>query len=239
MRRTVGIVGTAAVLMLALPLWALAQSGSGAASSGAQAKAEGSANANLNANAEARAAVTAEAAAVREKGAKVSAKSRADAEAKLKAEADKVEGEAQGEGEAKVAARLASEFGMTAQALMDERQQLDASWGNLMIAHTLEANAKTDLTVEQMMALHAEGTGWGQIAAGLGLKLGECVSAVQSEGRVASGRSRADGRVAVIHGEGARAGLNAGLGLGHGRADVGAGAAAGVKVPKIGVGGGR
>src|SRR5207302_1266263 len=99
--------------------------------------------------------------------------------------------------------------GGTAQPMLDEQQQLDASWGALTIAHTLDANASTDLTVAQLVAMHDHGTGWGQIAAGLGLRLGDVVSAVRSEARVAAGSAAADGHVAAIHGAGARAGLGA------------------------------
>jgi hypothetical protein len=82
--------------------------------------------------------------------------------------------------------------------------------------------------------------GWGQVAAGLGLNLGSAVSSVNAESRVASGLERADGKVATMHGEGARAGVgaNAGLhgGLGVGGAgsgvNAGAGAGLGVKIGK-------
>lgn len=150
--------------------------------------------------------------AVKDKGARVSADARAKAEAKLEAAAKKADNEARARGDARVAARLAAEFGMTADALMAEKQALGCSWGELMIAHSLDANTKTEITVAQLIELRQEGTGWGQIAAGLGLKLGEAVSAVQAEARVAAGLAKPDGKVAVIHGEGARAGIAANAG---------------------------
>ncbi|HEY3215524.1 MAG TPA: hypothetical protein VGK93_03430 [Candidatus Eisenbacteria bacterium] len=164
--------------------------------------------ATAEANADAQAAFQKTKEDIRNKGAKVSADVRAKAEAKLTASATVVDNEAT-KGEETVASRLAAEFGMTGEALAAEKTQLGTSWGQLMIAHTLMANATTQLTCQQLLDMRSD-MGWGQIAAGLGLKLGDAVSAVSSEGRVASGRVRADGKVAVIHGEGAKAGLATG-----------------------------
>jgi hypothetical protein len=208
--------------------------GSTVADAQSQASAEADAQAQASANAvlEAHKTLT----AVKDKGAKVSADARAKADAKLKATAAKTDQEASSGGDARVAARLAAEFGTTADALMAERQALGCSWGELMIAHCLDANTNTEITVSQIFELRKEGTGWGQIAAGLGLKLGDAVSAAQAEARVATGLSKPDGKVAVIHGEGARAGLganagaNAGLNAGGAQAAARAGAGVGVKI---------
>jgi hypothetical protein len=144
------------------------------------------------------------------KAEKVSAKSRARAEAKIDATAKEVDAEGE-QGEAKVASRLAAEFGMTSDDLIAEKNATGASWGGLMIAHTLAANTTTSVTVADLVTMHEDGMGWGQIAAGLGLNLGEAVSAVQAEGKVASGTLKADGKVAVAHGLGAKAGLGLGV----------------------------
>jgi hypothetical protein len=176
--------------------------------------------------------------AVKSKGAKVSADARAKADAKLAASAKKADDEARARGDASVAERLAVEFGMTTDALMAEKQELGCSWGQLMIAHSLDANTNTEITVAQIFELHKEGTGWGQIAAGLGLKLGEVVSAAQAEARVATGLAKADGKIAVIHGEGARAGVGANAGANAGTraggtqvgTNAGAGVGVGIKV---------
>jgi hypothetical protein len=136
--------------------------------------------------------------AVRSRGAQVSAEATKKVEAKLAAEASKVDVQSEQKGEAAVAARLAKEFHVSADALTEERARFDAGWGELMIAHTLDANAKTDLTMDQILSLRQEGMGWGQIAGGLGLSPGGAVSAVQAETRVASGLDRPDGRVAPI-----------------------------------------
>ncbi|MBI5710510.1 MAG: hypothetical protein HZC42_09435 [Candidatus Eisenbacteria bacterium] len=226
----------AALMTLALAALASAQSGSANGSASGQATGaieakKGEASASAGATAEASASAEASFEKMKQdieaKGAKVSAEARAKAEAKLEATAKRVDEDAT-RGEQTVAGRLAKEFGMTVQALLDEKSQLDLSWGQLMIAHTLEANAKADVTVQQLVEMHGDGMGWGQIAAGLGLKLGDAVSAVNSEGRVAAGEVRADGRVAVIHGEGARAGLGVGAGAGLGLQGGGKGVGGGV-----------
>jgi hypothetical protein len=178
------------------------------ANESAPANASANAATSADANADAQAAFLKTKEDVRNKGAKVSADARAKAEAKLTASATAVDNDAT-KGEETVASRLAAEFGMTTEALTAEKTELGVSWGQLMVAHTLMANATTQLTCQQLFDMRSD-MGWGQIAAGLGLKLGEAVSAVTSEGRVASGRVRADGKVAVIHGEGAKAGLATG-----------------------------
>lgn len=180
-------------------------------------------------NAEASAATNADARATMEtikaKGSKVSADARAKTEAKLEASAKSVDQQASAKGDARVAGRLATEFGMTADQLIAEKNDLQTSWGQLMIAHSLAANSTTNLTAAQLIEMRGD-SGWGQIAAGLGLNLGETVSAVRAESRVANGLANADGKVAAIHGEGARAGLGVNAGVGAGAASHGANAAA-------------
>ena len=163
---------------------------------------------------------------IKEKGSKVSAQARSKAEAKLEASAKKTNSDAEAQGEAKVASRLSGEFGMTSEQLMAEKQELGCSWGNLMIAHSLDANASADVTAAQLVQMHSDGSGWGTIAAGLGLKLGEVVSAVQAEGRVAAGLAKADGKTAVIHGSGSHAGVGAHAGASTGVRAGGASASA-------------
>jgi len=231
-KRVLGALGISSLMLAGT---ALAQSVGGSGSAGAQGAAKATQNeAQVNTRADAQATMQVDAQKleqIKEKGAKVSAKTRAKAEAKLEASAQKVNDEAAKSGDAKVASQLAAEFGMTAEALLQEKQQLGASWGELMIAHTLDANSKADVTAQELLTLKQQDCGWGQIAAGLGLKLSGVVSAVQAEGRVASGLAKADGKVAVIHGSGAVAGVGAGVGAG---AKAG-GAAAGADV-KTGVG---
>ena len=169
------------------------------------------------------------------KAQKTPAKARATAEAKLDATSKAVDTQAD-QAESQVADRLSTEFGMTAEALAAEKTSSGASWGGLMIAHTLAANSKTTVAATDLVAMQQGGMGWGQIAAGLGLNLGEVVSAVASEGRVAAGTLKADGKVAVAHGEGAKAGLglgvktNAATHAGGAKVGATAGVGAGIKI---------
>lgn len=193
----------------------------------AQASVAAQAQADAEARAEARKTMD----RIKERGARVSGAARAKAESRIEVVATKTNEDAAVHGSSAIATRLAAEFGMTADQLTAEREALGCSWGDLMIAHSLDANTSTDVTAAQLVQLHKEGTGWGQIAAGLGLKLGHVVSAVQAEGRVAAGLAKPDGKVAVIRGDGTRA--SAGAGAAASAAVPGASAAA---QSKVGVG---
>jgi hypothetical protein len=135
-------------------------------------------------------------------GAATSSADLAKQDAKMVETAHKVDtgAAAQADASATLAARMAKQFHMEVGAVMTEKQQLDISWGNLMIAHTLSANAKdaTSASVENLVGLHKDCMGWGKIAAGLGFKLGRAVAAVETEGKVAQGQAEATGKVARI-----------------------------------------
>ena len=205
----------------------------------APAQAAPETQANANANAQANADVLAN---VRKTGTTVDAKARDKFEADVTVAAKQVEADAASAGDAKVAERLGAEFGMTPDAFVAERNELGTSWGQLMIAHTLMANATADVTARQIFDLRTEGMGWGQIAHGLGLKLGPALGAVKTEARVARGLEKADGKVTTIQGPGSRvaakaaakasiranaSGTQAKVGAG-----VGVGGDAGVKIDK-------
>ena len=206
-----------------------AQSPPAEQSSAAQASVAAQAQADAEAKAEARKTLE----RIKERGAKVSSTTRAKAESRIEAVETKTNEDAAVSGSAAIATRLAAEFGMSADQLTAEHQALGCSWGELMIAHSLDANTTADVTTAQLVQLRKEGTGWGQIAAGLGLKLGHVVSAVQAEGRVAAGLAKPDGKVAVIRGDGARAGVGAGAAA---SAAVPAGGASATAQTGVGVG---
>jgi hypothetical protein len=134
---------------------------------------------------------------VKERGAKASVKDRADVEKKLDDLEKQIEDEVT-KGEPAVAQRMAADLGVTADALTAEKSQYGRGWGELTVAHTLMANAKTDATISDLFALRSQGMGWGAIAVGLDLKLGDVVSAVRSEQRVAAGLEKGDGKPALI-----------------------------------------
>ena len=202
---------TLPVLMFAAAI-ASAQSGNGSATTPASRPGTVAASTQAQASVQADAAFQNRLESVRSKGAQMSGEMRAQMEAKLEASAQKADA-AGTKHESEVAGRLANEFHTTAAVLTEEKARLQTGWGQLVIAHTLTANAQPAISVDQLSAMRASGMGWGQIAAGLGLNLGEVESATRSEAKVASGEHRADGRVAVIHGEGARAGLGVSTGL--------------------------
>jgi len=133
------------------------------------------------------------------KGRSVDAKQREDVDKKLDEIEKQIETEASSKGDATVAGRIAGEFGLTADALTAERTQYGRGWGEILVAHTIFANAKGDLTIADVYQMRSEGMGWGQITHGLDLNLGELVSAVRTEGRVATGLTKPDGKPAIIH----------------------------------------
>lgn len=195
-----------------------------------------------NADAHTEADARAKRAAIAQRGARISAKQRARAEARLGELAKRVD-QAAARGEGEVASRLAAELGIAAEVLVAQHDDWKLGWGEMTIAHTLAASAGDEVGVEQLIEMHQEGIGWGQIAAGLGMSLGQVVSAVRSEALVASGQARADGSVAVIRGErgvsaatGTSAGASATRGAGAIGAGVNATSGASVAVPRIRIG---
>ncbi len=100
--------------------------------------------------------------------------------------------------EALVASRLAVEFGLEARSLMRERARVASRWSELMIARTLDANARRPISLEQILGLRRDGLAWTRIAVGLGLRPVQFASAVRAEARAAIGLEAPDGRVHVI-----------------------------------------
>ena len=138
--------------------------------------------------------------AVKARGALLGNRERARSESKIDLWALQVDRLGRTEAKA-VAGRMAEEFGVSRETIAREKDRLAASWGDLTIAHTLEANSRCGLTARQFFKLHDDGMSWSEIAYGLGLGLSQFKSAVQIECRVASGKSSADGRVAFIRAE--------------------------------------
>ena len=137
--------------------------------------------------------------AARERGKGVTAKETATIDKDLTTVAKGVDDKAAKDGDATVAGRLASDFGVSSDALMAEKTKYNVGWGDLMIAHTLGSNTLTGVTVDEILIMRTtDAMGWGGIASGLDLKLGNVVSGVKSEAKVATGASRADGKPAKI-----------------------------------------
>jgi len=164
---------------------------------------------------------------IKSRGAKLTGKALARTETRLDASVQKVNQWAT-RNEHDVAARLAGEFGSSVEALVGEKARYQCEWGELMLAHTLTANSKRNVTVEQVFDLHA-GMAWSQIATGMGFQLNGVVAAARTEASVATGTTKADGAVATIHGEGAKAGVESKASVSASSAPARVGAAAGVQ----------
>ena len=137
--------------------------------------------------------------AARERGKGVTAKETATIDKDLPTVTKQVDDKAAKDGDATVAGRLASDFGVSSDALLAEKARYNVGWGDLMIAHTLGSNTLTGVTVDEIMMMRTtDAMGWGAIASGLDLKLGNVVVASKAQGKVATGASRADGKPAKI-----------------------------------------
>lgn len=136
--------------------------------------------------------------AIRDRAKRMATKQRETVEKQLSSTSASVDFEVAAAGEAAVRDRLSAEFGLAAEALAAQRTELDAGWGDLMIAHTLLANTKDHLTVEQLFGLRSEGLGWAQIAHGMGLDANRFASVARSEASVATGTAKPDGKPARI-----------------------------------------
>jgi len=170
---------------------------------------------------------------VKERGSKVSAKERESIDKRLDEIERQIENEATSKGDAAVAGRIAGEFSMTADALTAERSQYSRGWGEIVVAHTLAANSKSDVTLADIYQMRNQGTGWAVIAHGLGLKLGDVVPAVKTEGRVALGLAKGDGKAAMIHANtSAGAKVGAKVDAGKASSSAGAGVGGGVDIDK-------
>lgn len=137
---------------------------------------------------------------IRERGAKLDLNERQSFEERLEKEKQVIDLEGTSKGDATVAERLAGDLGVSAEVLTAEKAQYQTGWGDLTIAHLLKSNVP-DVTLDGLFQLRKEGQGWGQIAHGLDLKLGPLLSAVKSQGKVATGQEKADGKPASLHGQ--------------------------------------
>lgn len=136
---------------------------------------------------------------VREHGKTIDAKVDQKVSTALDATVADVEKTAATDGDQKIAERLATEFGTTPDVLVAEKADLKTNWGQLMLAHSLLANSSDGLTARQLFDLRNEGMSWGQIAGGMGFRVGEVVGAAKTEAKVAKGLSKPDGKVAMLH----------------------------------------
>lgn len=144
-----------------------------------------------------------------ERALKTVASAKTRATTRLEAAARKADQAAASKTEAQMAGRLAANFGTTPQVVLEEKVLTGASWGELMIAHSLAVDARGDAqaTAVNLAMLHEAGMGWGAIAAGLGLSLGHAVQAAKAN--VAASVSTG----AAVQAAGSSVSSSAGVGL--------------------------
>lgn len=123
---------------------------------------------------------------------------RIDIDKRIGVTVERVNAQAKDKGHGAVAARLASEFATTSEALLEEKSRHGLNWGEMVIAHTILANSAGTVTLLDLMALRSEGLGWGAIAFGLRFHMEDFEDAIKAQGRVAMGLSKVDGKAAVI-----------------------------------------
>jgi hypothetical protein len=124
------------------------------------------------------------------------------------------------EGRERVVEHLSKELNVPAATLRAQREQSKLGWGELSIAHRL--SQKTGVPVDQLIAEHKSGKGWGAIAKEHNVKLGPVVSELKKsdqalEERAKKGEKGNKGKDPSFNDErGARGAGAPGRGAGHG-----------------------
>jgi hypothetical protein len=93
-------------------------------------------------------------------------------------------------GQVKIAAKLASEFGITIDNLLDVKSDRGFSWGELVVARTLLSGSERAISLDDLGSLRAEGLTWGALAYALGFHLEDLEDAIRAQGRIATGLSK-------------------------------------------------
>ncbi|HET9941199.1 MAG TPA: hypothetical protein VFR25_08840 [Candidatus Eisenbacteria bacterium] len=120
---------------------------------------------------------------------------RRDTDKRIAITVERVNQEARDRGQATMTARLAAEFKVTGESLLEDKSEYSLSWGELVIAHTLLANSGAGLGLVDLVDLRREGLGWGAIAFGLEFHMEDFEDMIKAEGRVAMGLSKTGGNV--------------------------------------------
>ena len=136
--------------------------------------------------------------AVRQRAMSMPVDARVDMDKRIAATVERVNRRASEQGQSAVAARLAAEFSVPGEALLDVKGTHGWSWGDVMIAYTLLANTPQGVGPPDLASLRSEGLGWAAIAYGLQFRMEDFEEAVKAQGRVAMGWSKADGKAETI-----------------------------------------
>lgn len=132
---------------------------------------------------------------VRERAESMPSDARRETDKRIAITVDRVNQEARDRGQATMTARLAAEFKVTAESLLDDKSEYSLSWGELVIAHTLLDNSHAGLGLVDLAQLRREGLGWGAIAFGLEFHMEDFEDMIKAEGRVAMGLSKTGANV--------------------------------------------
>jgi hypothetical protein len=136
--------------------------------------------------------------AIRERAGSMPIDARTDMDKRIGATVERVNRRALEQGQSVMAARLAAEFSVTSEALLEEKGAHGWSWGEAMIAYTLLANTPKGVTVLDLAHLRSDGLGWAAIAYGLKFRMEDFEDAIKAQGRVAMGLNQADGKAETI-----------------------------------------
>jgi hypothetical protein len=131
---------------------------------------------------------------IRERAESMPIDTRIDIDKRIDATVTRVDSDASTKGQAKIAAKLATKFDLTSDALLELKGEYGLSWGELVVAHTLLANSSVKVDLVDLASLRSDGLSWGAIAYGLRFHLEDLEEAIKAEGRVATGLSKAQGR---------------------------------------------
>jgi hypothetical protein len=142
---------------------------------------------------------------IRQRAGEVDPKEQEATEKSLRETAAEVDAGAAKKDKVEVAGRLAAQFGGIPELYLGEHDRLKQGWGELSIAHTILTNSKTSLSIDQLFDLRQEKLGWGQIAHGLDLNVGEFTKMAQANGHSAIGAASGAGKSEMAEAKGAPA----------------------------------
>lgn len=92
------------------------------------------------------------------------------------------------EGEQRVVDHLSRELNVPAATLRARREQSKLGWGELSLAYRL--SQKTEVPVDQLIAEHKSGKGWGAIAKEHNVKLGPIISEIKKSSHALEARAK-------------------------------------------------
>ncbi len=130
---------------------------------------------------------------IRERAGAMPIDTRRDIDKRIEAMVKRVNGDVLVTGQTKVAAKLASEFGLTSDALLELKGDYGFSWGELVVAHTLLVDSDVKVDLLDLESFRLDGLSWGAIAYGLRFHMEDLEEKIKAEGRIATGLSKTNG----------------------------------------------